>query len=255
MDDIKAEFSELALTDRPAAEALSEPFFQTEKYTVQTASDQLDLNPAATGVAYLAGETDDVSYAFAVAPGLARPYTCINEFITGYERTVGTYHGHNRLQWKKMPESAAIGDVYHREKAIAKTRADGLRTVAGFAILVSDDGSRLDSGFFVSSKAAVEIPLEGREYALHHMRRPETGQFQFMEEIVGEATGEEKVSIDGIVQNGSSNQRFGMYVGALLMPEISYARKLLSEDDRVSYLLSLSRKERRKLITRERKGR
>jgi hypothetical protein len=236
------------INDPQAAEALSEPFIKPRKYMVQTSSEELSLNPLIAGVTYIQ-EGNRIEAVIAAVPDLTKPYTAIQAFADHYEQSVGHYHRDRDLMFGRIPESARIGNAYHIQRAIEITREDKLRTVAGFAIFGAQE---ISGGFFMSKRAAIEIPLEGREYGIEHMNKPETGQFALMREIVEGATGE-PVSFRGIMQNSPRNQRFGMFVGALFMPELEIAKKRLAEDERAGYYFSLPRTERRKLLTKERK--
>lgn len=138
--------------------------------------------------------------------------------------------------------------------AVEKTKAANLRTIAAFIIFASFTDNPDAKAFVMAKKPLEEIPLEGREYMMELQANPSSGELALVQQLVDGATGgKASLGSNDILTNGPTNQKFGMSVGALHMPDIKRLKRIMAADPRVGDYFNMSRKERRLLVRQEQK--
>jgi hypothetical protein len=242
------------IADRQLAQAASEPFLERDNYTlVPTTPSVNEIQPISVGVAYL--EDEVFRYGFALSSAVSRPLHEADVFMNAYDAQIGGLHRKMTDVKRKLPESIP----FFLEEAAAlldKTKSDKLSAIAMFAILKATQSSDTNQVLVFSRRVAEEMPLEKRGMLMKTMHDP--ARIEGVKDLISEfieSPDEAIAYTNRRITKNTLPENYAVVHRALThyLPIPSQARKHIADEERVGAFFSLPRKERRKLLTIERK--
>lgn len=242
------------IQDLGFAEAASEPFLKRDEYDFITPTPLGDIYvPSSAGVAYIT--EDGPRYDFVLSITVTEPLRETNFFIEAYDLFIGSLH--HRIE--DINQSLPGAEMVFSNEALSllsKTREARLRVIAGFAILKTQEQHGLNNAIIIPKNAASEMALEIRQ---RHMSAIEDPDFRNKTRslLAGHIPDPDRAiyDMDRRIKTNEIAKSHGSVLRACtyFLPETNDAKESTSAEDRVGNFFQLSRKDRRNLLTKERK--